>query len=72
MAIENTDGNENRNLRVHLKRLKRRYGENYPAIGIERFCFLRNNLKPTKEQLVVLCDMLRERFVRLIDQVLHL
>ena len=69
MAIENTYGNENRNLRTHLNRLKHRYKENYPQIGMERFIFLRNNLNPTKEQLVILCDMLRERFVNLLAEV---
>ncbi len=57
LCIENTDGNNTRNLRDHFNHLVKLYGR-VKKLGQRRFQALRTAFNPNLEELQTLCEIL--------------
>jgi hypothetical protein len=61
IQIENSFGNDTRNLREHYKSIKLQFGE-IRGMGLDRFETLWRALNPSIEEIRQICDILHETF----------
>jgi hypothetical protein len=68
IQIENSYGNDTRNLREHYKNIKLQFGE-IRGMGLDRFETLWRALNPSIEEIRQICDILHETFNNYLDHV---
>lgn len=67
MELENTFGNEHRNLRNHFKFIKSKKGGNI-GMGFDRFSVIRRNFVPNEAEIREIVDILSENSKSMIQR----
>lgn len=68
MLIENTYGNSSHLMRSHFKELKATYRNQWPrGLGEDRFAYIRSNLVLTRDEIMVLCQLLHHNFCKVVQ-----
>jgi hypothetical protein len=68
IQIENSYGNDTRNLREHYKNIKLQFGE-IRGMGLDRFETLWRTFNPSIEEIQQICDILHETFNNYLEHV---
>jgi hypothetical protein len=68
ILLENTYGNDKRDLRKHLKDIYQKFGS-IRGLDMDRYTTLRSAFNPSIDEILEICSLLRAMFVEYVDNV---
>jgi hypothetical protein len=66
--IENTWGNDKRNLKKHFRDISEKYGS-VKGMCLDRYLSLRSAFNPSIQEILDICDLLRQAFISFVSGV---